>query len=63
MPPVTIIIVAWNQLAKTLDCLETVTALDYPDFRVLLIDNGSEPPLAEPVTARFSDVATLRLPR
>jgi len=62
MPPVTIIIVAWNQLAKTLDCLETVTALDYPDFRVLLIDNGSEPPLAEPVTARFSDVATLRLP-
>ncbi len=62
MSPVTIIIVAWNQLEKTLDCLETVTALDYPDFRILLVDNGSDPPLAEAITARFPDVATLRLP-
>ncbi|MBP9500995.1 MAG: glycosyltransferase family 2 protein [Candidatus Promineofilum sp.] len=62
MSPVTVIIVAWNQLEKTLDCLETVTALDYPDFRILLVDNGSDPPLAKAITARFPDVATLRLP-
>lgn len=62
MSPVTVIIVAWNQLEKTLDCLETVAALDYPDFRILLVDNGSDPPLAEAITARFPDVATLRLP-
>lgn len=61
MPPVTIIIVAWNQLEKTLACLETVVALDYPDFRVLLVDNGSEPPLAGPVSTRFPTVETLRL--
>ncbi|MEZ4515374.1 MAG: hypothetical protein R3C44_00555 [Chloroflexota bacterium] len=29
-PPVAIIIVAWNQLEKTLACLETVAALEYP---------------------------------
>jgi len=62
MPPVIIIIVAWNQLEKTLDCLETVAALNYPDFRVLLVDNGSEPPLAEAISARFPDVTMLRLP-
>ena len=62
MPPVTIIIVAWNQLEKTLACLETVVALEYPDFRVLLVDNGSEPPLAGAVSVRFPSVETLRLP-
>ena len=62
MPPVTLIIVAWNQLEKTLDCLKTVAVLDYPDFRVLLVDNGSEPPLAPAISARFPDVTMLRLP-
>ncbi len=62
MLPVTLIIVAWNQLEKTIDCLETVAALNYPDFRVLLVDNGSEPPLAEAISARFPDVTMLRLP-
>lgn len=61
MPPVTLIIVAWNQLDKTLACLETVAVLDYPQTRVLLIDNGSEPPLAEAVRARFPAVEVVRL--
>lgn len=63
MPPISIIIVAWNQLAKTLACLETVVTLEYPDFRVLLVDNGSESSLSAPVAARFPTVETLRLPR
>ncbi|WP_157913152.1 glycosyltransferase family 2 protein [Candidatus Promineifilum breve] len=61
-PPVTVIIVAWNQLEKTLACLTTVAALDYPAVRVLLVDNGSEPPLAEAIAARFPTVEMLRLP-
>ncbi len=62
-PPVTIIIVAWNQLEKTLDCLETVAALAYPRVHTLLVDNGSEPPLAGAVGARFPAAEVLRLPR
>lgn len=61
--PVSVIIVAWNQLEKTLACLATVAALDYPSVGVLLVDNGSDPPLAEPVTAGFPAVEVLRLPR
>ncbi len=61
-PPVTLIIVAWNQLEKTLACLETAAALTYPNVRVLLVDNGSEPPLAGPVAGRFPGVELLRLP-
>ena len=46
---ITIVIVAWNQLDKTLDCLATVAALDTPPGQVLLVDNGSAPPLATAV--------------
>ena len=59
---VTVVIVAWNQVQKTLDCLATVAALSTPPGRVLLVDNGSEPPLAPAVAARFPAVELLRLP-
>lgn len=59
---ITIVIVAWNQLSKTLDCLATVAALDSAPGRVLLVDNGSDPPLAAAVGARFPAVEVLRLP-
>jgi len=58
-----IVIVAWNQVEKTLDCLATVAALDSPPGRVLLVDNGSEPALAADVAPRFPAVELLRLPR
>lgn len=58
-----LVIVAWNQLDKTLDCLAAVAALAPPPGRVLLVDNGSEPPLAAAVGARFPAVEVLRLPR
>jgi len=44
---IAIVIVAWNQLDKTLDCLASVAALRTPPGRVVLVDNGSAPPLAE----------------
>jgi GT2 family glycosyltransferase len=57
-----VVIVAWNQVEKTLDCLATVAALDNPPGRVLLVDNGSAPPLASAVASRFPAVELLRLP-
>jgi GT2 family glycosyltransferase len=59
---ITIVIVAWNQVQKTLDCLTTVAALDPPPGRVLLVDNGSDPPLAAAAGGRFPTVTVLRLP-
>jgi GT2 family glycosyltransferase len=62
MSLVTVIIVAWNHLEKTLACLQTVAALDYDPLHTILVDNGSEPPLAAAVGARFPAVEVLRLP-
>ena len=59
---VTIVIVAWNQRDKTLDCLASVAALRHAPGRVVLVDNGSAPPLAEAVAGRFPAVEVLRLP-
>jgi GT2 family glycosyltransferase len=38
---VSIIILNWNGWKDTIECLESVFRLDYPDFQVVLVDNGS----------------------
>jgi len=40
-PKVFIIILNWNGLKDTLECLESVYKLDYPNFEVIVVDNGS----------------------
>ncbi len=40
-PLVYIIILNWNQLELTLDCLESLGKIDYPRYEVILVDNGS----------------------
>jgi len=43
MPPrVSIIILNWNGLAYTVECLEHVKKITYTDYEVIVVDNGSE---------------------
>lgn len=37
-----IIIVNWNGWRDTIECLESLLLLEYPDFRIVVCDNGSE---------------------
>lgn len=37
-----IILVNWNGWRDTLECLESLLLLDYPDFRIVICDNGSD---------------------
>lgn len=41
LPPVHILLVNYNGCRDTLECLESLFRLDYPDFRVIVCDNGS----------------------
>ena len=41
MPRVAIIILNWNKWQVTLECLESLKSLRYPNVRVLVVDNGS----------------------
>jgi GT2 family glycosyltransferase len=38
---VSIIILNWNGASDTLGCLDSLTALTYPNFNVIVVDNGS----------------------
>ncbi len=40
-PKVAIIILNWNGLRDTLACLSSVLSLDYPNYEVVVVDNGS----------------------
>jgi GT2 family glycosyltransferase len=39
---VLVAILNWNRADETIDCLESVLKLDYENFTVLLVDNGSD---------------------
>src|SRR3990172_12355245 len=41
IPKVSIVILNWNGLQDTLACLESLKAVDYPSFEIILVDNGS----------------------
>lgn len=41
MPKVFIIILNWNGLRDTLECLSSLYRLEYPDFEIIVVDNGS----------------------
>ncbi len=40
-PKVSIIILNWNGQKDTIDCLKSLEYLNYPDFEIILVDNGS----------------------
>jgi len=47
MPLVYIIILNWNGKIDTLACLQSLSALKYPNYHIVLIDNASHDGLAE----------------
>lgn len=40
-PRVFVIILNWNGWKDTIECLESLQQLDYPNFRMIVVDNGS----------------------
>ena len=42
MPKISIVILQYNHSTHTLACLESVARLTYPNFDVIVVDNGSE---------------------
>jgi glycosyltransferase involved in cell wall biosynthesis len=40
-PKVGIVVLNWNDGNATLACLRSLTATDYPNFEVIVVDNGS----------------------
>jgi len=41
-PKVAIVIVNWNGWEDTIECLESIYKIDYPDYEVIIVDNHSQ---------------------
>ncbi len=59
MPRVAVIIVCYNGVADTLECLDSLSRLTYPDVQTVVVDNASTDGTAEAVRERFPDVHVL----
>src|SRR3954453_12196768 len=55
-PLIIIVVLNWNGCADTIECLESVRALDYPNFRTVLVDNGSTDRTVVATRQHFPDV-------
>jgi GT2 family glycosyltransferase len=61
-PLVTVIVLHWLNYERTRRCLQTLERLDYPSYRVTLVDNGSFNGSLERLQAEFPWVDVLALP-
>ena len=59
-PLVYAIVLAWNQLNETLECLESLYKQTYSALRIVLADNGSTDGTMETVATRFPSVEICR---
>ena len=59
-PKVAIIILNWNGLKDTIECLESVKKIDYPNFEIIVVDNGSTDGSPEKIKEMFPDITLIR---
>ncbi|PDW03888.1 glycosyltransferase family 2 protein [Candidatus Viridilinea mediisalina] len=60
-PHVTIIVLHWLNDQRTQRCLEALQQLDYPQYRIVLVDNGSHNGSLERLRASFPSIEILAL--
>jgi hypothetical protein len=55
-PKVDVIVLAWNRRQDTLDCLESLSRLTYPNYRVIVVDNCSSDNTVELIAIQYPTV-------
>jgi len=56
LPKVAVIILNWNGWKDTIECLESVFRIDYPNYQVIVVDNGSSDDSAEHIRKAYPSV-------
>jgi len=60
-PHIKILILNWNGKNLLKPCLDSVTAIDYPNYSIMVIDNGSVDDSVKMVNENFPEVEILKL--
>jgi len=56
-PRVAIVILNWNGVEDTLECLDSLKKITYPSYEVIIVDNGSEGDDVKTLRQSFGDYA------
>lgn len=62
-PKVFVIILNWNGYEVTKECLESLRSIDYPNFEIIVVDNGSSDSSPERFRKNFPDLELIRNPK
>ena len=52
-PHVVVVVLTWNGLDDVTTCLESFACVEYPNYKVLVVDNGSEDNTVAVVRERY----------
>lgn len=59
-PKVSIVIVNWNGIGDTIECLESLKKINYPNYEVILVDNGSKDNQADKIKKKFPNIILIK---
>lgn len=59
-PNVSLIILNWNGKDDTLECLSSVFNTDYPNYQVIVVDNGSIDGSVEAISTQYPDTVLIK---
>lgn len=58
-PKVVIVILNWNGKSDTLECLDSIQKIDYPNYQTVVVDNGSTDGSVDAIKSQFPDTVIL----
>lgn len=59
-PKVSVVILNWNGKQDTLECLDSVQKIDYPNYDVVVVDNGSTDDSVNAITKKYPDITLIK---
>ncbi|MBS0629587.1 MAG: glycosyltransferase family 2 protein [Verrucomicrobia bacterium] len=59
MTKIIVIVLNWNNAPDTLECLASLEKIDYPDYEILLVDNGSTDNSLTQIRSRYPQLPIL----
>lgn len=59
-PSVAVIIVNWNNYRDTARCLVSLEELDYPEYEIILVDNGSSDGSGKEIAREFPEIRLIK---
>jgi GT2 family glycosyltransferase len=61
-PSVGIVILNWNGWRDTIECLESLSKITYPNYKIVVVDNGSKDNSADNLQKRFPNIKLVKNP-